>query len=61
MKHDALRYDGRVKFDATAAPAIALDGRWLLHLYDKNYTRTEMMIRKPVQTPCCSPNLDDIK
>lgn len=44
-----------------AAPAIARDGRWLLQLYDKNYTRTEMMIRKPVQTPCCSPNLDDFK
>jgi lactoylglutathione lyase len=42
-------------------PAIARDGRWLLQLYDKNYTRTEMMIRKPVQTPCCSPNLDDYK
>jgi catechol 2,3-dioxygenase-like lactoylglutathione lyase family enzyme len=40
-------------------PAIARDGRWLLQLYDKNFTRTEMMIRKPVQTPCCSPNLDD--
>jgi lactoylglutathione lyase len=44
-----------------AAPAIARDGCWLLQLYDKNYTRTEIMIRKPVQTPCCSPNLDDIK
>jgi catechol 2,3-dioxygenase-like lactoylglutathione lyase family enzyme len=42
-------------------PAIARDGRWLLQLYDRNYTRTEMMIRKPVQTPCCSPNLDDFK
>jgi lactoylglutathione lyase len=42
-------------------PAIARDGRWLLQLYDKNFTRTEMMIRKPVQTPCCSPNLDDYK
>jgi catechol 2,3-dioxygenase-like lactoylglutathione lyase family enzyme len=40
-------------------PAIARDGRWLLQLYDKNFTRTEMMIRKPVQKPCCSPNLDD--
>jgi lactoylglutathione lyase len=40
-------------------PTIARDGRWLLHLYDKNFTRTEMMIRKPVQTPCCSPSLDD--
>ena len=42
-------------------PAIAVDGRWLLQLYDRNYTRTEMMIRKPVRTPCCSPNLDDFK
>jgi catechol 2,3-dioxygenase-like lactoylglutathione lyase family enzyme len=42
-------------------PAIARDSRWLLQLYDRNYTRTEMMIRKPVQTPCCSPNLDDFK
>jgi catechol 2,3-dioxygenase-like lactoylglutathione lyase family enzyme len=42
-------------------PAIARDGRWLLQLYDKNFTRTEMMIRKPVETPCCSPNLDDFK
>jgi catechol 2,3-dioxygenase-like lactoylglutathione lyase family enzyme len=40
-------------------PNIARDGRWLLQLYDKNYTRTEMMVRKPVETPCCSPNLDD--
>ena len=39
----------------------ARDGRWLLHLYDKNFTRTEMMIRKPVKTPCCTPNLDDYK
>jgi hypothetical protein len=44
-----------------AEPNIAVDGRWLLQLYDKNYTRTELMIRKPVQTPCCSPNLDDYK
>jgi catechol 2,3-dioxygenase-like lactoylglutathione lyase family enzyme len=42
-------------------PNIARDGRWLLQLYDKNFTRTEMMIRKPVRTPCCSPNLDDVK
>jgi len=43
------------------APAIARDGRWLLQMYDHNLTRTEMMVRKPVQTPCCSPNLDDIQ
>jgi lactoylglutathione lyase len=42
-------------------PAIAVDGRWLLQLYDGNFTRTEIMIRKPVRTPCCSPNLDDFK
>lgn len=42
-------------------PNIARDGRWLLQLYDKNFTRTEMMIRKPVEKPCCSPNLDDFK
>jgi hypothetical protein len=32
-----------------------------LQLYDRNYTRTEIMIRKPVRTACCSPNLDDFK
>ncbi len=42
-------------------PAIGRDGRWLVHLYDRNYTRTEIMVRKPVETPCCSPNLDDFK
>jgi catechol 2,3-dioxygenase-like lactoylglutathione lyase family enzyme len=41
-------------------PNIARDGRWLLQLFDPNYTRTEMMVRKPVQTPCCSPMTDDI-
>ena len=40
-------------------PGIARDGRWLLQLYDKNFTRTEMMIRKPVETPCCSVMTDD--
>ncbi len=41
-------------------PNIARDGRWLLQMYE-NLTRTEMMVRKPVKTPCCSPNLDDYK
>ena len=36
----------------------ARDGRWLLQLYDKNATRTEVMVRKPVQKPCCSENMD---
>jgi hypothetical protein len=40
-------------------PNIARDGRWLLQLYDNNYTRTEMMVRKPVEAPCCSPMTDD--
>jgi lactoylglutathione lyase len=40
-------------------PNLARDGRWLLQLYDKNLTRTEMMVRKPAQTPCCSPMHDD--
>jgi catechol 2,3-dioxygenase-like lactoylglutathione lyase family enzyme len=42
-------------------PTIARDGRWLLQLYDQNFTRTEIMVRKPVRPPCCSPNLDDFK
>ncbi len=39
-------------------PAIGRDGRWLLHLYDKHHTRTEVMIRKPVEKPCCSEVVD---
>jgi catechol 2,3-dioxygenase-like lactoylglutathione lyase family enzyme len=44
-----------------AVPAIGRDGRWLMHLYDKDFTRTEFMIRRPVQEPCCSPITDVIK
>jgi catechol 2,3-dioxygenase-like lactoylglutathione lyase family enzyme len=44
-----------------AGPAIARDGRWLFQMYDKDLTRTEIMVRKPVRTPCCSPNLDDFR
>ena len=39
-------------------PSIARDGRMLLQLYDTHNTRTEVMIRKPVQKPCCSENMD---
>jgi catechol 2,3-dioxygenase-like lactoylglutathione lyase family enzyme len=39
-------------------PSIARDGRWLLQLYDKHNTRSEIMVRKPVQKPCCSENQD---
>jgi lactoylglutathione lyase len=44
-----------------AVPSIGRDGRWLMHLYDKDLTRTEFMIRKPVKEPCCSPITDVIK
>ena len=39
-------------------PNIARDGRWLLQLYDKHNTRTEVMIRNPVEKPCCTENMD---
>jgi hypothetical protein len=39
-------------------PNIGRDGRWLLQLYDKHNTRTEVMIRKAVQKPCCSEIVD---
>ncbi|MEO8595045.1 MAG: VOC family protein [Candidatus Solibacter sp.] len=39
-------------------PYVARDGRLLLHMFDKHNTRTEAMVRKPVQKPCCSENLD---
>ncbi len=48
-------------YTPAAKPGIQVDGRMLLQLYDNNFTRTEMMIRKPVREPCCSPNLDDYK
>ena len=39
-------------------PNLARDGRMLLQLYDKHNTRTEVMVRKPVEKPCCSENMD---
>ncbi|HUA63013.1 MAG TPA: VOC family protein [Verrucomicrobiae bacterium] len=39
-------------------PSVARDGRILLQLYDQHNTRTEVMVRKPVQKPCCSENMD---
>jgi catechol 2,3-dioxygenase-like lactoylglutathione lyase family enzyme len=38
-------------------PKIGRDGKWQLNLYDANFTRTELMEPRPVQTPCCSPIL----
>lgn len=43
-----------------AEPSIGRDGRWLMHLYDPDLTRTEFMVRKPVKEPCCSPLTDVI-
>ena len=40
-------------------PHVARDGRWLMNLFDPDLTRAEVMIRKPVETPCCSPMHDD--
>ncbi|HLJ15026.1 MAG TPA: CehA/McbA family metallohydrolase, partial [Bryobacteraceae bacterium] len=35
-------------------PLVARDGRWLENFYDPDGTRTELMIRKPVEMPCCT-------
>jgi catechol 2,3-dioxygenase-like lactoylglutathione lyase family enzyme len=48
-------------YAAAATPKIGRDGRWLMDLYDPDLTRVEFMIRKPVQTPCCSPLKDVIE
>lgn len=45
-------------YQGNQPPSIGRDGRWLLHLYDQHHTRTEVMVRKPVETPCCGP-MDD--
>ena len=45
-------------YAAAATPKIGRDGRWLMDLYDADLTRVEFMVRKPVQTPCCSPLVD---
>lgn len=47
-------------YTGQADPSIGRDGRWLMHLYDKDLTRTEFMVRKPVKDPCCSPLHDVI-
>jgi catechol 2,3-dioxygenase-like lactoylglutathione lyase family enzyme len=39
-------------------PKIGRDGKWQLNMYDPTFTRAELMEPKPVQTPCCSPMLD---
>jgi catechol 2,3-dioxygenase-like lactoylglutathione lyase family enzyme len=48
-------------YAGAAAPKIGRDGRWLMDLYDPDLTRVEFMIRKPVQTPCCSPLHDVVE
>ncbi len=37
-----------------ARPLVARDGRGLENFFDPDGTRTELMIRKPVEKPCCS-------
>jgi hypothetical protein len=37
-----------------ARPVVARDGRWLANFFDPDGTRTEFMIRKPVEKPCCT-------
>lgn len=41
------------------APKIGRDGKWQLNLYSPDLTRAELMELKPVQTPCCSPILEN--
>lgn len=48
-------------YAAAATPKIGRDGRWLMDLYDADLTRVEFMIRKPVETPCCSPLHDVVE
>ena len=35
-------------------PIVARDGRWLENFFDPDGSRTEFMIRKPVEKPCCT-------
>jgi hypothetical protein len=35
-------------------PRVGSDGRWEANFYDPDGTRTELMIRKPVEEPCCA-------
>jgi catechol 2,3-dioxygenase-like lactoylglutathione lyase family enzyme len=36
-------------------PIVGRDGRWLENFFDPDGSRTELMIRKPVDEPCCTP------
>lgn len=35
-------------------PVVARDGRWLENFFDPDGSRTELMIRRPVERPCCT-------
>lgn len=35
-------------------PVVARDGRWLNNFFDPDGSRTEFMIRRPVEKPCCT-------
>lgn len=40
-------------------PNIGMDGRWQINAYDPDLSRCELMERKPVRTPRCSPIIDE--
>jgi lactoylglutathione lyase len=41
-------------YTAPARPVVARDGRWLNNFFDPDGSRTEYMIRTPVEKPCCT-------
>jgi catechol 2,3-dioxygenase-like lactoylglutathione lyase family enzyme len=41
-------------YSPPARPVVGRDGRWLGNFFDPDGTRTEIMIRRPVEQPCCS-------
>lgn len=45
-------------YTAPQHPVVARDGRWLNNFYDPDGSRTEFMIRKPVEKPCCTEMFD---
>jgi catechol 2,3-dioxygenase-like lactoylglutathione lyase family enzyme len=63
MHHVALEvmdiqkpYETAVKrgYTAPTRPQVARDGRWLNNFFDPDGSRSEFMIRKPVEKPCCT-------
>ena len=42
------------KPDVAHQPKIGRDGKWQLNLFDRDFTRVELMEFRPAQQPCCS-------